>query len=407
VTQVERSLAGDAALVRVSGRLDATGAAALEAELNEAVRAGARKLRLDLSGVTFLSSAGIRVLFRSQQALARLGGELGVTDASDAVRHVLRLSGVDRLLGAFGETATAPAPATVVAGIPGQVHVLPGGPVAGRLVGDPSRLPAGAFDAASTASLAFPPGTLGLGLGAFGEGFDDCRGRFGEFLAAGGAAACLPTDGSEPDDVVAHGDLVPTVRALYGLAAEGGFSRLLRFEADPSAGPVPFSRLVAAALQLAGEETVAFAVVAETAGLLGAALRRSPVGAGDLFAFPAVREALSFTAERVHERATALVVGVASAAGGTALEPFLRPAGSAPLPAVHAHAAAFTFRALPAGAPPFYPVVRGLFEEERLLALLHLLPDAREISGAGESLFLAGALWTAPLRLAAKDGGAA
>lgn len=406
MTQIEKSISGDGALVRVSGRLDATGATALEGDLNEAVRAGARRLRLDLSDVAFLSSAGIRVLFRAQRAVSRLGGALAVVEASEAVRHVLALSGVDRLLGLGAEaTESAAAPAQVVAGIPGRLHALSEGTLAARLVGDPSRLPSGTFDAAST--LAFPSGTLGLGLGAFGEGFDDGRGRFGELLAAGGAAACLPTDGSEPDDVVSRGDLVPTVQALYAVAVEGTFSRLLRFEADPAAGPWPFSRLVAAALEMAGGESAAFAVVAESAGLLGAALRRSPVGVSDLFAFPAVRETLSFTAERVHERATALVVGLASASSGTPLAPFLRPAGAAPFPVVHAHAAAFTFRALPAGAPAFEAVVRGLFEEERLLALLHLLPDAREISGAGESLFLSGALWAGPLAPGAKEGGAA
>lgn len=408
MTAIERSHAGDTAEIRASGRLDAEGSSALEAELNEAVRAGARRLRLVLSNVAFLSSAGIRVLLKGQQAVARLGGELRIEEASATVLEVLRLSGLDELLGTGGSKTAPGAPSVeVVAGIPGRVHPLGGGGMSGRLVGEPGRLPAGSFDAASTTELPFPPGTLGLGLGAFGEGFDDCRERFGEFLAVAGAAACLPTDAHEPDDVVSRGALVPTVQALYGVSCSGPFSRLFRFEADASAGPVALSRLVAAALELAAAETAAFVVVAESAGLMGAALRRSPVGTGDLFAFPTVRESLSFTAERVHERATALVVGVAAGTEGTEISPFVRPAGATPFPAVHAHAAAFTFRALPAGAPSVETVVRDLFEEERLLALLHLLPDAREITGAGESLFLAGALWAAPLRLSTRAGGAA
>lgn len=408
MSAVPGNAASEGAFIRVRGRLDAKGSAALENDLNEAVRAGARRLRLDLTEVTFLSSAGIRVLLRGQQAVARLGGELRVVEASPAVREVLRLGGLEELLGTSGEAEVPPLPSIeLVAGLPGHVHALAGGPLEVRLVGDPGRLPSGAFDAGSTTGLPFPPGTLGLGVGAFGEGFEDCRGRFGEFLATGGAAACLPTDGSEPDDVVARGALVPTVQALYGVRCTGAFSRLFRFEADAAAGPVPFSRLVAAALELAASEAAAFVVVAESAGLLGASLRRSPVGAGDLFAFPAVRECLSFTAERVHERTTALVVGVAAGVDGTPLAPFLRPAGAAPFPLAHAHAAAFTFRALPAGAPPIETVVRGLFEEERLLALLHLLPDAREISGGGESLLLSGALWASPLRAGGPAGGAA
>ncbi len=408
MSAVPGKAAPEGASIRVRGRLDAKGSAALENDLNEAVRAGVRRLRLDLMEVPFLSSAGIRVLLKGQQAVARLGGEMTIVAASPAVREVLRLGGLEELLGSLGE-AEAPAPPSVelVAGLSGHVHALAGGPLEGRLVGDPGRLPSGAFDAASMTSLLFPPGTIGLGVGAFGEGFEDCRGRFGEFLAAGGAAACLPTDGSEPDDVVARGALVPTVQALYGVRCTGAFSRLFRFEADAAAGPVPFSRLTAAALELAASEAAAFVVVAESAGLLGASLRRSPVDAGGLFAFPSIRESLSFTAERVHQRSTALVVGVAAGVDGTPLAPFLRPAGSVPLPAVHAHAAAFTFRAIPAGAPAVETVVRGLFDEERLLTLLHLLPDTREISGGGESLFLSGALWASPLRAGSPAGGAA
>lgn len=409
MTRIERVLTGDAAEIRVAGRLDAHGSSALERELDDAVRSGARRLRLLLAEVSFLSSAGIRVLLKAHQAAAGLGGELQVAEASPAVLDVLRLGGLDDLLDAGGKATAAPGPQPfeTVAGVVGRVHSLSaGGAMTCRLVGDPDRLPAGAFDAASTTGLPFPPGTLGLGLGAFGESFDDCRDRFGEFLAVAGAAACLPTDGARaPDDVMARGGLVPKVQALYGVACSGPFSSLLRFDVGMSAGSLPLSRLVAAALELTGSPAAAFVVVAESAGLMGAALRRSPVGAGDLFAFPGVRDSLSFTAERVHERATALVVGVATGTEGTALAPFVRPAGAAPLPAVHAHAAAFTFRALPAGAPSLEAMVRGLFEEERLLALLHLLPDVREIYGSGESLFLSGALWAAPVVPAAREGG--
>ena len=410
MTTIARILAGEAGELRVSGRLDAHGSSSLEAEMNEAVRAGARKIGLALDEVSFLGSAGIRVLLKGHQLVARLGGTLRVTGASETVREVLRLGGLDDFLGT-GAEAEAPraAGATSVAGIPGRLHALvTDGPMEGRLAGEPGRLATGAFDATTIAELSFPPGTLGLGLGAFGRDFDDCRDRFGEFLAAGGAAACLPSNGARtPDDVVTRGALVPSVQALYGISCRGSFSRLFRFEASAGAAALPLSRLVAAALELAAAPTAAFVLVAESAGLLGAALRRSPVAAGDLFAFPEVRESLSFSAERVHERATALVVGVAAASEETPLAPFVRPAGASSLPAVHAHAAAFTFRALPSGEPELETVVRGLFEEERLLGLLHLLPDSREITGVGESLFLAGTLWAAPLSLAPRTGGAA
>ncbi len=41
--------------------------------------------------------------------------------------------------------------------------------------------------------------------------------------------------------------------------------------------------------------------------------------------------------------------------------------------------------------------VAGLFESFNLQAVLHLLADPREFIGAGESEFLRGAVWIAPV----------
>ena len=73
--------------------------------------------------------------------------------------------------------------------------------------------------------MPFPSGSFGLGLGAFGEGFADCRDRFGEFLAAGGCAITLPTNDLHalPDYIVEEGVLVPRVETLYAASRRGRF----------------------------------------------------------------------------------------------------------------------------------------------------------------------------------------
>jgi anti-anti-sigma factor len=55
----------------VEGEIDISNSSELEAELSHAVRNDARGLALDLSGVTFIDSSGIRTLFA---LAARLGG---------------------------------------------------------------------------------------------------------------------------------------------------------------------------------------------------------------------------------------------------------------------------------------------------------------------------------------------
>src|SRR5207249_4220327 len=144
-------------------------------------------------------------------------------------------------------------------------------------------------------TVSFPASTFAIGLGAFGNDFSDCRSRFGEFLSVAGASAYQPADGTNvPDYLVAAGTFVPELQVLYCAMGEGRFRHLARFEASKEAGAVRLSDLIHAGFEIAGSETIGVAIAAETAGLLGVSLRRSPASerAGDgeaaPFAFPAV-----------------------------------------------------------------------------------------------------------------------
>src|SRR5262249_46824707 len=152
-------------------------------------------------------------------------------------------------------------------------------------------------------------------------------------------------------------------------------------------------------LDLLAAEALVLIMVAESAGLMGAALRRPPVGnvADAPFAYPAVREWLSFTAERAYRNATALGGGLGTRGGAGAPAPVRRSVGRDPQPAGHFHAALFSQRTLPTGEIGLAETVAALFEAQHLQGLLHLLGDYREPAGLGESEFVRGACWAAPL----------
>ena len=67
-------------------------------------------------------------------------------------------------------------------------------------------------------------------------------------------------------------------------------------------------------------------------------------------------------------------------------------------PVGHFHAAVFSHRTLPIGEIDLKATVAALFEAEHLQGVLHLLGDYREPAGLGESEFILGACWAAPLR---------
>lgn len=412
--EIVKTQLADALELRIKGRLDSYWSDHLSNSIEESIHAGAHKIQLNLAGVDYLSSAGIRVLLKYYKQLLGIKGSLKVTHPSEGAAAIIELSGLSSALIAT-DVSSAPA-AAPVAEKPAEparfesestvfhvYDVAPGSSMKCTLVGDPSKLDGGGYVEADCHTQSYPASTFGLGLGAFGSNFSDCKDRFGEFLAIEGVGTYLPTDGTHvPDYVMSEGLLVPELEVLYGLTGKGSYAQLIRFEAKPEPpGLITLGELVEQALNLSQADTAAFAILAETAGLVGAALKRSPFnpGAGveSPLSFPAVRDWLSFTTERAFERSVCLIVGVASRKGESPLASMLRPIGPDTTALGHFHAAAFPYRPLQRGELSLINSVTALFSTEALQGILHLLADDREMDGVGQSEFLRGACWISPI----------
>jgi len=96
--EITKERRDDALELRVKGRLDAYWADHLARSLEEAIRGGDHRVRLDLAEVSYLSSAGIRILLKFFRQLERIRGELTISRPSEAVRTVLELAGLTMLL---------------------------------------------------------------------------------------------------------------------------------------------------------------------------------------------------------------------------------------------------------------------------------------------------------------------
>jgi anti-anti-sigma factor len=409
--EIVRRPQGDCLELAIEGRLDGYWAQHLSTAIDEVLREGVHRIRLNLAAVSYISSAGIRVLLATHQQFTAVEGAMQVVEPSPAVQQVLELAGLAALFAggrAPAEAAREAAPrleCRQIAGVEFEVYGEDGaGGLACQVVGFPELLQGASFTEKHSHGLSAGANVLALGVGAFGEGFAACQDRFGEFLGVAGGVACQPTDGTNcPDYMLASGTFVPRLEALYGVRCEGKFGRLLRFESNAAGGPVPLRTLAAACLETAGAETAGMVIVAESAGLMGAALRRSPVARPDgaaesIFGLPQIRQWLSFSPQRCFGRALVLVGGVAATRRVAPLYPLLRPMGRDAAVCAHLHAAAFGYRPMQKGRIELETYVRNLFEGGGLQGVLHLLTDDREIAGAGESEFLRGACWTAPVK---------
>ena len=82
-------------VIAVTGRVDTTTAPELEAGLR---LAGSETLTLDLSGVPYMSSAGLRCLLAAQKKMMAGGGTMTVVGIQPAVKEVLDITGLSGIL---------------------------------------------------------------------------------------------------------------------------------------------------------------------------------------------------------------------------------------------------------------------------------------------------------------------
>ena len=88
---------GPAARVVLAGRLDIAGADAVALPL--ATLSGAKNsIVIDMAGVTFIASIGLRHLVMAAKALARRGGSLKLVNANPVVVEVISSAGLAQML---------------------------------------------------------------------------------------------------------------------------------------------------------------------------------------------------------------------------------------------------------------------------------------------------------------------
>ena len=84
----------DGIVLKLGGKLDTNTAPELENSIKELlVSDEVKNLELDMAGVTYLSSAGLRVLLSTQKKINALQGQLVITNASKTLKEVFEITG--------------------------------------------------------------------------------------------------------------------------------------------------------------------------------------------------------------------------------------------------------------------------------------------------------------------------
>jgi anti-sigma B factor antagonist len=94
---VESRESGPWTVVQPKGEIDLYTAPRLREELSGLVQQGRTQLVVDLSSVEFLDSTGLGTLIGSLKRCREAGGELVLAGASETVRKVLGITGLDKV----------------------------------------------------------------------------------------------------------------------------------------------------------------------------------------------------------------------------------------------------------------------------------------------------------------------
>lgn len=93
---IEIKKMGVEAVIELSGRLDTSTAPVLDKTINENIPESA-DLTLDLKGLEYISSAGLRVLLSAQKRMKK-GGSMKLRNVCEEVMDVLEMTGFADIL---------------------------------------------------------------------------------------------------------------------------------------------------------------------------------------------------------------------------------------------------------------------------------------------------------------------
>lgn len=96
--KIDHRVTNGVSIGRIEGRLDVQGAGALETYAQQRFGAGELRLVLDLAGVDYISSAGLRSLLVVAKKAQAANGTLALCALTPMVLNVMTISGFQQLL---------------------------------------------------------------------------------------------------------------------------------------------------------------------------------------------------------------------------------------------------------------------------------------------------------------------
>jgi anti-anti-sigma factor len=381
-------------VLELQGRIDGLTSAGLKRSIDQAAVDGRRNLVLDFTHVSYMSSAGLRIILQSHKTLKQIGGKLALVSVPLAVMDVFTISGMANFLEihdelkALPETKQPGVDCTEIKEmmIDGISFVWRAGSSSiGKCFtfGSEDKLLSSSFG--PTDSIVFKPAdiTYGLGLAALGDDYSDYKSLFGEAVVIGHHFFSYPAVlKPEVDYSYFSPESQHSLNFLYGLGINGAFARILRF--DVSSHPRSLDMLLKAAGEVAETDTFGVVILGMSGGIHGMHLKKSPIlehqpENGNIFDASHFPHWMNFSIESEDINKTIVACGI------VVKNPVLQhPASKWILPengGMHLHAAVFENGLWSNSIMEFEHELHRIMMEFEPQKVIHLLPETKLKSG--------------------------
>ena len=98
---------GGAVIVKAVGRVDGANARDFHEGLEASIGADGESMVLDFEGLSYISSAGLRVVLLVAKTLQHNDAKLAVCALSDSIREVFEISGFDKIVPVYADAGEA------------------------------------------------------------------------------------------------------------------------------------------------------------------------------------------------------------------------------------------------------------------------------------------------------------
>jgi stage II sporulation protein AA (anti-sigma F factor antagonist) len=91
--EIKQEKKGEVTVMNVSGRLDATTAMELESSLVPVIEKDGKMIVMNLEGLEYISSAGLRILLLGMKMIKKIPGKMVICEMREHIREIFEIAG--------------------------------------------------------------------------------------------------------------------------------------------------------------------------------------------------------------------------------------------------------------------------------------------------------------------------